>query len=248
MAGVAALGFVVMPAERLWNARILPFWFLCLYLLVGVLVYEAGAIVVHVSSGARGESLRTNTVSMALPVLALIGMAAFVLYPLQKLPFERTTAAGANDWLGIKVKDSSFLRDWVYWNYSGYQNPGKTREQEYFALMAEMGKVGRTDGCGQALWEYEPSLNEMGTPDALMLLPYWTNGCIGSEEGLYYESSATTPYHFINVAETSDHPPDPVGGLSYPSQVDIPQAVQQMQIMGDRYFLADSPNVVAASV
>ena len=37
-----------------------------------------------------------------------------------------------------------------------------------------------------------------------MLLPYWTNNCIGSMEGLLFESSATTPYHFLNQSELSD--------------------------------------------
>ena len=39
-----------------------------------------------------------------------------------------------------------------------------------------------------------------------MLLPYWTNGCIDSMEGLLFESSTTTPYHFINQAELSAAP------------------------------------------
>ena len=32
--------------------------------------------------------------------------------------------------------------------------------------------------CGRAHWEYESNLDRYGTPMALMLLPYWTNGCI----------------------------------------------------------------------
>jgi phosphomannomutase len=239
MSGLAALGFILMPAQRLWNARILPFWFLCLYLLIGVLIYEVGTICVQFFEGRPDGLPRRVGATLAIPVLALIGMAVFVLYPIPSTP-------SGNDVFGLTPTNPSFVSDWVNWNYDGYQDPGKQREQEYAALMAKMGQVGRADGCGQALWEYEPSLNEMGTPDALMLLPYWTNGCIGSEEGLYYESSATTPYHFINVSETSNHPPDPVTGLDY-GTLNIPQAVQQMQIMGDRYFMANSPNIVDAA-
>ena len=39
-----------------------------------------------------------------------------------------------------------------------------------------------------------------------MLLPFWTDGCIGSMEGLYFEASATTPYHFLNQDELSTAP------------------------------------------
>src|SRR5262249_46844262 len=100
-------------------------------------------------------------------------------------------------------------------------------------------------GCGRAMWEYEPELDQMGTPDALMLLPYWTNGCIGSQEGLYYESSATTPYHFLNAAELSDHPSNPVRGLNYPSAPDVTEGVQHLQMLGVKYFLAVTPDVEA---
>ena len=38
---------------------------------------------------------------------------------------------------------------------------------------------------------------------APMLLSLFTDGCIGSMEGLYFESSTTTPFHFINQDELS---------------------------------------------
>ena len=63
--------------------------------------------------------------------------------------------------------------------------------------MTTMDDVGKTNGCGRAEWEYDAELNQYGTPMAMMLLPFWTDGCIGSMEGLFFESSATTPYHFL---------------------------------------------------
>ncbi len=160
-----------------------------------------------------------------------------------------SSASGKYSWLGISSYDSSFVPSWVYWNYSGYQNSGKSREQEYFALVAEMKKLGQDPafGCGRAMWEYEPELDQMGTPDALMLLPYWTNGCIGSEEGLYYESSATTPYHFLNAAELSDQPSNPVRGLDYPTGPDLAEGIQHLQMLGDKYFMAETPDIEAAA-
>ncbi len=38
----SAVGFRYMPQGRLWNARLLPFWYLCLYLLAAVGVAELG--------------------------------------------------------------------------------------------------------------------------------------------------------------------------------------------------------------
>jgi len=243
MTVLSALVFRFAPQARLWNARVLPFWFLCLYLLVGVAFMEVGAMVVE--TWQRDEA-RTGAM-IGVPVFTALVALVWVNYPLHNLPFGHLTKTGDYSWLGITSSDSSFIPSWVYWNYSGYQNPAKSREQEYFALVAEMRKLGQNPafGCGTALWQYEPGLNDMGTPDALMLLPYWTNGCIGSEEGLYYESSATTPYHFLNVAEVSDQPSDPVVGLNYPSSPDIAEGVQHMQMLGVKYFMAETPDIEA---
>ena len=40
-------------------------------------------------------------------------------------------------------------------------------------------------------WQPSSSIGQYGTPLALMILPYWTNGRISSMEGLYYESAGT---------------------------------------------------------
>ena len=66
-----------------------------------------------------------------------------------------------------------------------------------------MESVSKRYGCGREMWEYSSSEDRFGTPEALMLLPIWTNGCIDSMEGLLFESSTTTPYHFLNQAELS---------------------------------------------
>ena len=78
---------------------------------------------------------------------------------------------------------------------------------------------------------------------ALMLLPYWTDGCIGSMEGLFFESSATTPYHFLNQSELSG----PVAPAARPA-VRRPRrraGVEHLQMMGVRYYMVFSPEAIA---
>ena len=129
---------------------------------------------------------------------------------------------------------------WAQWNYSGYQ--AKPAWPEYQDLMTTMARVGQKYGCGRAMWEYNANQNRFGTPEALMLLPYWTNNCIDSMEGLYFESSATTPYHFLDQAELSASPSNPMVGLPY-GPLDIPLGVEHLQMLGVRYFIAFSPAV-----
>ena len=126
----------------------------------------------------------------------------------------------------------------MQWNYSGYER--KAAYPEYRGVIQAMSKL----PCGRAHWEYESNLDRYGTPMALMLLPYWTHGCIDSMEGLYFESSATTPYHFLNAAELSKAPSNPERNLPYKS-LDVATGVKHLQLMGVRYYMAFSPDALA---
>ena len=159
------------------------------------------------------------------PVVVAAAILALTALPLRSLP----------KWFPMKSNDSSFIPGWVKWNYEGYER--KPSYPEYKDVIATMARVGKEHGCGRSSWEYESELDRFGTPMALMLLPYWTHGCIGSMEGLYFESSATTPYHFLSNSELSLRPPRPQRDLPY-RELDVRLGVQHLQMMGVRYYIA----------
>jgi len=66
-------------------------------------------------------------------------------------------------------------------------------------------------------------------------------------EGLVFESSATTPYHFLNQAELSVGPSEPVVGLNYSPGINIPLGVSHLQQLGVKYYMASSPATIAAA-
>jgi len=136
------------------------------------------------------------------------------------------------------------VSSWASWNYSGVE--AKASYPEYRDLIETMASLGKRFGCGRAFWEYSADLNRFGTPMALMLLPYWTGGCIGSQEGLFFEASATTPYHFLTQAELSTAPSDPQVGLPYGS-VDVPLGVRHLQLLGVKFLMASTPDVIKAA-
>ena len=146
----------------------------------------------------------------------------------------------AQSWLPIKPVES-FVPSWIRWNYTGYE--GKADYPAYRELMATMQNLSKKYGCGPAMWEYNSGENSYGTPMALMLLPFWTNGCVGSMEGLFFESSATTPFHFLNQSELSANPSDAMSGLPY-NGLNVALGVQHLQLLGVRYYMAFSPSVV----
>ena len=96
------------------------------------------------------------------------------------------------------------------------------------------------------MWEYEGDLQRFGTPMALMLLPYFTDGCIGSMEGLYFESSTTTPFHFLNQSELSIGPSRAQRDLPY-SEFDIHKGISHLQMMGVKYYMATTDAAIEAA-
>jgi hypothetical protein len=131
---------------------------------------------------------------------------------------------------------------WAQTNYSGYQ--AQSGWPEFEDIIATMKSVAKHYGCGRAMWEYNSDQQRFGTPEALMTLPYWTNNCVDSMEGLYFESSPTTPYHFLDQSELSAQPSDAQAGLPY-GFVNVKEGVEHLQMLGVKYFLAFSPVVVA---
>ena len=245
-----AIAFRIAPQGRLWNARLLPFWFLWIWMLVGVLVAELGMFLagaVRTSVMPDGDPDAATRVEpfakgleLATPIVAVLGAIVLVGFPLRVLPFGSTGANGKYTWMGITSADRSFIPDWVRWNYSGYEDKGKPRHDEYAALVRVMSDIGKSQGCGRAMWEYEAEEDGFGTPMALMLLPHWTDGCIGSMEGLFFESSATTPYHFLNQSELSERPSRAMRNVPY-RDLSVTTGVAHLQMLGVRYYMALTP-------
>ncbi len=247
--------FMFMPQGVLWNERFVPFWFLSIYLLCGwVVAYALSRWVEHrtqsdvrleevLASGTDYEALaelktersesKQFRLFRATLIAGLLGLGSTIpsmVPPVQKL-------------LGLHVLGNQ-VTNWAAWNYSGYE--AKAGWPEFHDIMTTMNQLSKKYGCGNAMWEYNANQDRFGTPEALMLLPYYTNNCVGSMEGLYFESSATTPYHFLNQAELSVSPSNPQVGLTY-GGVNETLGVQHLQLLGVKYYFAYTPAIVAAA-
>ncbi len=245
MAALSLAGFIYAPQSRLWNARLLPSWFFFLYVLGGVAAAElalgASWILAATKKTILGERASDDSLDtieflprLFAPLLAAAYVFVLVGLPLQMVPSWRVSP--------FKTADRNFVLDWGKWNYSGYER--KASYPEYRDTLTTMAKVGKDHGCGRAMWEYEPELDRFGTPMALMLLPYWTDGCIDSMEGLFFESAASTPYHFLNQSEMSARPSRPQRDLPY-SELNVAEGVRHLQEIGVRYYMAVSTAAVA---
>ena len=266
LGGLFAAALCLDPQGKFYNVRFLPLWFVCLYLMAGFAVGEVVAAVLRWDRrhrlglwvwAVRGRLAPSSTAgwhpglrisrfrrptpgrlpagAVVGPLVALLGALIAVLPPLVFSP-------AALSHVGV-TPGADQVSAWSEWNYSGYE--GKADYPEYKAVVDMMGSVGAEDGCGRAMWEYNSSLDRFGTTMSLMLLPQWTHGCIDSMEGLLFESSPTTPYHFLNQNELSAEPDDAMAGLPY-GGLDVPLGIEHLQQLGVRYLLVSSPSVQQA--
>lgn len=244
----------------LWNPRLLPMVNLCRYLLAAIGIVEAVHAVVrliqferrdrltewipwHRDAQARSAFFRWRTVAV---VFSLVLTLVVLGFRFQVLPGGRVMDEGQGleyTWGPFETAASNrgFVDGWARWNFTGYE--GRSAYGEYYALVQTMKDIGETRGCGRALWENYSNNDRYGTTMALMLLPFWTDTCIGSSEGLFFEASGTTPYHFLAAGAMSKQSSNPVRELRYVNN-DAAVGVGYLQALGVRYYLAVTPEAI----
>ena len=235
----------------LWNPRILPFVYLLRYMLamigaMEVILFVSRSVALQRRPGSIPPPAGLSTYNSIAAVTALVCLVVMgVRY--QSLPGARleSTASGTSYvWGPLKFPSARAFSDgWARWNFSGYE--GKSAYGEYHGIVQTMKRLGEDEnhGCGRALWENNGELNKYGTTMGLMLLPFWTAGCIGSMEGLYFEAAGSTPYHFVAAAALSKQSSNPVRELRYDNN-DPARGVRYMRSMGIRYYMAFTPEAV----
>jgi hypothetical protein len=239
---------------KLWNGRLLPYWYF------GVMFFAAlglGAFAMWAGRRLPGQ------VSRLWPrVLAGLGGIAAVLATSQdRLPSwapwlagavfaigiglsflwtglvdgRRVLAVGAAGLLGLgSLAGLNFVQGWARWNFEGYE--GKQTFPEYQDLMVTLAGL----PPGRVLWEQDSTpegLQKYGTPMSPMLIPYWTEGTHTSMEGLFFESSITTPFHFITAGEMSAQPSNAIPRLRY-RNFDFDRGLAHLQLYGVDYYVS----------
>ena len=255
----------------LWNPRLLPFVYVLRYMLAVIGAYEvlafivrfvrlqryARSVIAHPQVDSGGEELSQLTrpslamsINSSTRVLWMVTLFALIVlgFRYQQLPGGRFVTSGSKTkyaWGPIQMPASRGFSDgWARWNFEGYE--GKASYGEYHGIVQTMQKLGddSAHGCGRAVWENNGELNKYGTTMGLMLLPFWTKGCIASMEGLFFEAAGTTPYHFVTAAAVSKQSSNPVRELRYDDN-NAAKGVPYLQQLGVRYLMVFTPQAIA---
>jgi hypothetical protein len=205
MTVVPFLGYVLIAEQGwtiLYNARLLPHWFMGVFLFAGI------AVGLGTMRLARWFPKRKDSMLKVGILVIAVGLAITIM--------------GIHDVPG-----------WVNWNYQGYE--GKAAYPELASLVADVDEL----PDGRVMWEYNKEVQDQyGTPMALMLIPYWSE-THETMEGVFFESSLTTPFHFLNQAEMSRSPSQPVRGLTYhPFALD--RGIEHMKLFNVEYYVTQT--------
>ncbi|MGA9277980.1 MAG: hypothetical protein WBV89_13525, partial [Ilumatobacter sp.] len=231
----------------LWNPRLLPFVYLTRYLLMVAGAFEVVSLVINaVRQQTAGHRLGSYAGAGAFSVVGVSMLLVFG-WMYEVLPFDgRAEITAATDteaaqtayaWGPLRkgAESGRAVADgWSRYNFRGYE--GRPAYPAYHDVVTTMDELGDERGCGRALWENNSANSEYGTTMALMLLPHWTDGCIASMEGLFFEATASTNYHFLTAAAVSESSSNPVRQLRYTNN-DGEVGAQHMRDLGVRYLM-----------
>ncbi len=233
--------YFFVPEGALWNGRLVPFFNLGIIFLFfktieiffeDINLYQQGVSILTILflGGTiyclyrfyENWSSNQSYLNLYIPIIILIMI--FAILNLNNVVIQLNMLI-----VSIIFSTISFLPHWLNWNFTGYEGKNDWKQIQSLYKALEDLKPGRI------MWEPNSDMNKYGTPMTLMTIPYFTKHT--SMEGLYFDSSITTPFHFISVSGLAKRPSNPVGGLSYINN-QFDQGVDYLYDLGVDYFIS----------
>ena len=244
LVAIAIFLFFYGPESALWNGRIVPFFNLGIIILffnllhfdiknltkkiqgkypLTIFILSINSYLMYLYYSKWGNTYSTTTISVILIILFMflisINSKKFLIY---------TTL------VSLTFGTLSYLPHWLNWNFSGYES--KNNWSDITTLYEGLDTL----EPGRIMWEPNSDLNKYGTPMVLMTIPMFTDH--QSVEGLYFDSSITTPFHFLTVSGLAERPSNPVGGLTYING-EFDKGFRLMEELGVDYFIAYTSSI-----
>ena len=241
---IAIFLFFYGPESALWNGRIVPFFNLGIIILffnllhfdiknltkkiqgkypLIIFILSINSYLMYLYYSKWGNTYSTTTISVIVIILFMflisINSDKFLIY---------TTL------VSLTFGTLSYLPHWLNWNFSGYES--KNNWSDITTLYEGLDAL----EPGRIMWEPNSDLNKYGTPMVLMTIPMFTDH--QSVEGLYFDSSITTPFHFLTVSGLAERPSNPVGGLTYING-EFDKGFRLMEELGVDYFIAYTSSI-----
>ncbi len=246
LAAVCAIAVIVLPQGVLSNVRMSPMWNLGRLMLSG-----CGAAVVVVAGVSRLPKRRRPAGLIGAP-LAAVGLVLFVVsYGTGTLPLGTATESTLAGWRlvpeyrwaagpTLDLNPNAQLQRVAF---AGMERGPKWHE--YRSVVATLADVGAKRGCGRIAVEHDP-VGQYGSLYAFNLVPLFTDDCITDIAGLLRDSSVTADAQMVAESSYSAVAENYKPGLPY-GQVDLERASVYLRELGVRYYMASTPEIVAAA-
>lgn len=166
----------------------------------------------YLAGGAMPAVLRVFGRRLGRPALALTVLAAL----------------GMGTW-ALAQKGPGYIDSWIRDNYQGYES--RAEFPTFAALNDRLSRL----APGRVFWEPNDGLGRYGTPVALMSIPYFSGQ--PTMEGINFESSLTTPFHFLTASEVALQPSNPIPGLPY-HPMDLDRGAAHMELLDIGYYVS----------
>lgn len=201
---------------RLWNARLLPFLYLFLYLLAfyGLTNLIASATLFLNKFKIKRIVVKITVLVLIFLITLIIGEASIVNNP---IPF-----------------------GWSRWSYSGFES--RDQWYQYNKIMVYLNKL----PAGRIMYEFDRVVIEkFGTSRAFELVPYWTNKAIMGGLFAESSMTAPFHFiNQAELSSLEDKTILRYIFTTQPPTSDFPKAVKHLKYMNTRYILANTPELI----
>lgn len=126
----------------------------------------------------------------------------------------------------------TFIKGWIKWNYDGFE------KKSSWPLFRDINDYLSKGGKGRVVYEHSPSHNTFGTERAFENLPHFAKR--NTLEGLYMQSSISSPFIFYIQSEVSKVCSGPFPQYKYTS-LNLPAAIPHLKMFNVTHYIARSP-------
>tara|TARA_B100000900_G_scaffold360378_1_gene332435 strand:+ start:1099 stop:3285 length:2187 start_codon:yes stop_codon:yes gene_type:complete len=245
----STLLFFYGPEGALWNGRLVPFFNLGLIIIFFKIIEDRSDLLIRKLHGklliisfyliCSSFFLFSYIQKWQESYIVTVYFVAFLILVLSIFSFNKPKFGLGVTLIALVISSVNFLPHWLNWNFTGYEK--KNDWSDITNLYSGLNEL----EPGRIIWEPNSDLNKYGTPMVLMTIPMFTNH--QSVEGLYFDSSITTPFHFVTVSGLAESPSNPVGGLSYING-DFDRGVEYMKELGVDYFISYTESITDKAV
>jgi hypothetical protein len=130
------------------------------------------------------------------------------------------------------VPNTRFIKSWVKWNYEGFE------KKATWPIFKGINDYLQQGGGGRVVYEHSPLHNAFGTERAFENLPYFAKR--NTLEGLYMQSSVSSPFIFYIQSEVSKVCSGPFPQYKYTS-LNVPAALPHLKLFNVTEYIVRTP-------